>query len=220
MTEEDAFTKKRALSTNAKKLADCAYAAAAAVQEMTASGASPGDILRAVWSRLAPREAGILDESIMVDVFSPLLGFLIPMMQDGPDSDRMSRAVSHLRFSMGGNPDFSGVVAGMEAAVNRVAVSSPARMKVTIQRLFKENPSPLPDQAPAIECGVMLVGIPVTLRGALSETPEGGLRLLSPSGSVAGRLQMVEQFFSYEDVLVIAMQREIAVDAPRIIQTS
>jgi hypothetical protein len=105
------------------------------------------------------------------------------------------------------------------------SAGQPAAIRATIQRLFRENPSPLPAQAPAIECGVMLRGVPVTLMGSLSETPEGGLRLLSPDPSQerpirpGTPMKMVEQFFDYEDVMVVAVRRQVTMDAPRIIQS-
>jgi hypothetical protein len=121
----------------------------------------------------------------------------------------------------------------MESAIDRFSagasvpagVPSPPPSWATIQRLFKESPSPLPDQAPAIECGVMLRGVPITLTGSLSETPEGGLRLLSPDPAQerpirpGTPLKMIEQFFDYEDVMVVAVRRAVTMDAPRIIQS-
>lgn len=90
----------------------------------------------------------------------------------------------------------------------------------TIQRLFRENPSPLPDQAPAIECAVLFHG-GASIQGSLSETPDGGLRMLSPNPDpgarpARGKVAMVEQFFGYEDVVMVGVRREVEVVAPKI----
>ena len=83
-----------------------------------------------------------------------------------------------------------------------------------IRRLLAEAPAPIPGQTPAIECGVMFAG-GGALEGVLSETPYGGLRMMSPNrdqqaGRTArGDVPMVEQFFSYDDVIVVAIRRTI-----------
>jgi hypothetical protein len=53
------------------------------------------------------------------------------------------------------------------------------------------------------------------LYGALSETPEGGLRMLSPHS--AGLL--MEQFFDYDSVIVVAVQRAVTADGSRIVSS-
>jgi len=90
--------------------------------------------------------------------------------------------------------------------------------ETAIRRALAASTSPIPDQAPAIECAVVLRGMSSTIVGALSETPEGGLRLLSPivdDGSYPrrGEIPMVEQFFDYGDVLVFAVRRSVKIDA-------
>lgn len=90
----------------------------------------------------------------------------------------------------------------------------------TIQRLFREHPSPLPDQAPAIECAVLFHG-GASIQGSLSETSDGGLRMLSPNPDPSarparGKVAMVEQFFDYSDIVMVAVRREIEVVMPKI----
>lgn len=101
-----------------------------------------------------------------------------------------------------------------------------------IERLLTEaTPHPqgtqVPGMTPAIECAVVLRGYPTPIHGALSTTPEGGLRLLSPTGAPpasarqgpdAGvkRMLFVEQFFAYEDILVVGLMREMQLTAPLI----
>jgi hypothetical protein len=104
------------------------------------------------------------------------------------------------------------------------------RMRATIARLFAEAPrmtlpdgTPDPSQAPALECYVLLRGCPAAIQGIVSTTPEGGLRMMTPS-EVADKdapppahpraprptkMVMIEQFFDYEDVITIAVQREV-----------
>lgn len=73
--------------------------------------------------------------------------------------------------------------------------------------------SPLPDQAPAIECLVILRGMSTAMAGALSIAPGGGLRMLSPTGDAAhGKIPMVEQFFDWEDVLCFGVRREVTIE--------
>jgi hypothetical protein len=226
-TETDEFTKRRAIANHSVELVEHAYAAAATIQEMRQHGLSTEAVLREVAGKLRPREAGILHEDMLVDVLSPLLSLLISMLVDDgtSEAERMKRAFSGIHAHA--DPDFVGTLAKMDSAIDRVASSPPARMKVTIKRLFSDNPSPLPDQAPALECWVTLAGIPMSLQGALSETPEGGLRLMSVMTDhggnkvmQGGKYQMIEQFFCYEDVTSIAVRREVSVTGPRIIQSS
>ncbi len=117
-------------------------------------------------------------------------------------------------------------MAKVESAMDRVGNSPGARMRDTIKRMFLEAPSPLPDQAPAIECSILLTGVPIALTGSLSETPMGGLRLLSPDpdshghGKARDTYPMIEQFFSYDDVVVVAVRRVVTVEAPRVVRSS
>lgn len=96
------------------------------------------------------------------------------------------------------------------------------QLRPTIERLFAENPSPLgDDQAPAIMCAIALHGFPAPIQGALSQTAEGGLRLMAPAEPNArsrdGSVTMIEHFFDYRDVIMIAVRREVAMQEPKII---
>lgn len=99
-------------------------------------------------------------------------------------------------------------------------------MKQLIGRLFKECQSPLPDQAPAIECAVTLTGGVITMRGSLSITPEGMLRMLRPdhdssqNARAMSKAQLLEHFFDYSDVMMITMLRTVTLEpASRIVTT-
>ena len=75
--------------------------------------------------------------------------------------------------------------------------------------------SPLPDQAPAVECAVILRGMGSALVGSLSIAPGGGLRMLSAidgAGPIVGKIPMVEQFFDWDDVLCFGVRREVTVE--------
>lgn len=231
MSTEDEFTRKLAIANHAKGITNSAYAAATHIGALIRSGMTVRDVLRVTWRGLAPREADRLPEDVL-DAFAPLLELLVPMMSDGPEPERMIRAISGMRATIGGgnDPEFTGVLDAMEKAAHRIGVDpppSPSRsVEALIRRLLKEATSPLPDQAPAIQGGVVLFGVPMMFEGALSETPDGGLRLLSPVPNQpppprrGGRVEMIEQFFGYDDVVVFAVRRQVNIEAPRIIQTS
>ncbi len=89
------------------------------------------------------------------------------------------------------------------------------RMYSLIQRLMSEAPATMPDQTPAIEALVMFHN-GHTVRGALSITPEGLLRLLSPGNDTEGRPLLAEQFFDYDAVMVVVVPREITT-TPRVV---
>lgn len=88
-----------------------------------------------------------------------------------------------------------------------------------IQRLFREHPSPLPDQAPAIECAVMFHS-GASVQGALSEATGGGLRMLTNPDpnqrAQRGKLRMIETYFDYSDIVSVGIQREVEIVAPKI----
>jgi hypothetical protein len=99
-------------------------------------------------------------------------------------------------------------------------------VEASLRRALAEATSPLPDQTPAIECAVMFFG-GASIMGVLSETPEGGLRMLSPNpdpnarrACAAGEVAMTEQFFGYDDVLMFGVTRIISMQAPRIVTAS
>ena len=90
-------------------------------------------------------------------------------------------------------------------------------MERVIGRLFAEAPK-LEDasgkaaarQALALPQAMVVLKCGMSLQGAMSTTPEGTLRVMTPSkdGDTA-RPIMVEQFFDYSDVSMIAVPREM-----------
>ncbi len=82
------------------------------------------------------------------------------------------------------------------------------------------------DAAPgnAIECAVVLVGMPTPIQGSLAKADNGLLRLLTPapprprSKHVDSEVDMVEQFFDPASVVCVAVVRTVIIsEAPRIV---
>jgi len=90
------------------------------------------------------------------------------------------------------------------------------RMRQVIDRLFAEAPKldgggkADPAQAPAIEVHILLrSGAPIQFSGVLSTTPEGTLRLMTPTKNGDGKPCMIEQFLDYADVTSVAVVRDV-----------
>lgn len=100
-------------------------------------------------------------------------------------------------------------------------------MYAVLLRLWREAPKMKdpsgredPSQAPAVVCHVMLKGSVSPLYGALSQTTEGPLRMLTRA-QVQGedgraRAALIESFFDVDDVVSISIERELAVEQSRI----
>lgn len=84
--------------------------------------------------------------------------------------------------------------------------------KAALRHLFEEVQAEGAgdDQAPALTCAIVIRGMPNAISGSLSTTPWGGLRMLSRNGQDPG---LVEQYFDYEDVMVVALLREVTATA-------
>jgi hypothetical protein len=83
----------------------------------------------------------------------------------------------------------------------------------TIKRLLTEAGGS-DGNTPAIECAVVLHGYPYPISGALSESQDGGVRLMAPD---AGASTMIEHFFGYEDIVAVVVRRPISVETARIV---
>jgi hypothetical protein len=83
----------------------------------------------------------------------------------------------------------------------------PMGIKRQILRLLSEAPTP-EGQTPALECAIMLP-CGQTIVGSLSITPDDVLRMMSPAADGKGNPGLIEQFFEYSQVAVIAIQRSI-----------
>jgi len=96
-------------------------------------------------------------------------------------------------------------------------------MRRLIDRLFRDEAqvltdaagNPVPNQTPAIECMVLFQS-GGAIRGALSRTPEGMLRMLSP-GQEGNQQVLVEQFFDYDAIAAVSLIRRINATPGRII---
>lgn len=102
----------------------------------------------------------------------------------------------------------------MTATIYELEHDHDRRMKAVIDRLLAEAPR-LDGDTPALECHIILRGAGA-IHGALSTTPEGTLRMLSPTHvpDPAGRQGamktiLAEQFFCYGDVVSLAIERPI-----------
>ncbi len=139
-------------------------------------------------------------------------------MAIGADSSYMTREIMSRTEQFPGATDMMEQVAASMLTAHGmneepVCDGSHRALTATIKRLFAEAPAHLPGQAPAIECGVMFVGGAQFL-GVLSETPEGGLRMLTQARDQGGVVVMAEQFFDYGDVMVIMIKREVKLESP------
>lgn len=100
-------------------------------------------------------------------------------------------------------------------AVAEAVIHETNAMRRLIDRLLADAPQlldgrgePVAGQAPALECLVMFAS-GQAVRGALSRTPEGTLRMLSV-GQEGDKPVLVEQFFEYEAALSIALMRAVS----------
>jgi hypothetical protein len=116
-----------------------------------------------------------------------------PLTALGPLFAQLS---SHYAASAGSVP---GAKTSMERLIDRMLAEAP--------KLTDANGDVVPNQAPAIDCMVM-VSTGLTCRGSLSKTPEGTYRMMSP-GTEEGRPVMVEQFFSTASVVAFTLIRPI-----------
>lgn len=103
------------------------------------------------------------------------------------------------------------------------AALTPYPMDELLDRLFAEapkmtNPDGTPDetQAPAVQCHVLLRGAVQPLFGAMSTTPEGLLRMLTPA-TIGKREVLAESFFSIGDIVSIMVEREVKGEQSRIV---
>lgn len=88
-------------------------------------------------------------------------------------------------------------------------------MKTLINRLLQEAtslessiPATIRDASLFLECQVVLKG-GYAMAGVLTTTPEDTLRLLAPGKKAGGGEVMIDHYFDYDDVLTIAIGREI-----------
>lgn len=223
-TTTDDVTKMRKRAQQFTSLVDMAYNTARILSEMKADGVSYEDVVTAVWSKLLPPHRDILPEAMLLEATYPAITVLCAFMEgEGTTEDRMKRVFGAAREA--GDGAYDGVLSRLERMVDATAIQPANRMRTVIRRALAEAKSPLPDQTPAIECGITLVGGSLSFMGSLSETPDGGLRLLAPvpghaaPGRTGAPVPMMEHFFHYHDVAVFSLMRSVTVEtsSPRII---
>jgi hypothetical protein len=137
---------------------------------------------------------------------------------DASDEELLEGGVKH---SMSQRPrDIVTIPGGIDCdstpymVANMVDTFAAARMKLVIDRLLAEAPKletpgkgPDADQVPAVQAHVV-TRAGAAMFGALSKTPEGGLRLMAPN-KANGKDVLVEHFFDYGDVVEVAIMREM-----------
>lgn len=219
MTESDIDREKRHRN-NAKSIVDSIYAIALDYEQLRAER-DLSWITDALWKELLVDDQRFLTESMFKSAVPRLLEGLERLYAPGgvqTAPERLATILSDAIGMHGHDPSFAtGIMAGFRNEIDAIA-RRPPRVRTApdmIRRLLAEAKSPLPDQAPAIQCLLVLRGMASAIEGSLSETPEGGLRLLSPTGEKGAALNtilMVEQFFDYHDVLMVAARVDVKLD--------
>lgn len=85
--------------------------------------------------------------------------------------------------------------------------SAPLHGNALAQTIWESIPGNLP-RPMLLECQIVLKG-GYAMAGVLTTTPEDTLRLLAPGKKAGGGEVMVDHYFDYDDVLTIAIGREI-----------
>lgn len=117
------------------------------------------------------------------------------------------------------------VIEATVAAIRERRMNEEEPMRALIARLFAEAPKmtdaggkPVADQSPALECFVVLRFTGAPLKGILSVTPEGTLKLLQATAvkeidpntrREIVRDALFEHFFEYEDVVMVVVERPV-----------
>jgi hypothetical protein len=154
------------------------------------------------------------------------------------------KIVTGIALGQGRPVDFATMVADLASAGGDDEEEAPhpedfvntVRMAAVIDRLFAEAPklehadgTTDETQAPALQCHIMLRGIPRDLYGALSRTPEGTLRMLTMAMRQDPKQLnpltrkplevpiLCEQFFDVADVVSIMVEREVTGETSSII---
>lgn len=240
---DDELATRRIISDHAQSLWSAAEQFVKVVGQMKELGMSYEDIGDALWTRLpAATAVAFPQEQVAVSfgIVAESIAASTTNVGGETDDERLKRQRSAWMDTFGQMPELRGVASSMSAMMDRFGTRSaaaswnaklleqeaaagfantaavwppPGRAERLIKGLLAASKK-TPGQTPAIECAVMLRGMPQAMQGALSETPEGGLRMLSPSPGV-----LVEQFFDYADVLVVAVQRAVTLDGPSIIRS-
>jgi hypothetical protein len=94
-------------------------------------------------------------------------------------------------------------------------MSDNPRMQNTIDKLFYTNGTEDADGQVLLECVVLIRGGSQAMQGVLSRQPDGILKMLSKLGESKNGIDRVdhfiEQFFEWEDVVLIGVVRDVTV---------
>lgn len=235
MTEAtDDIAKRRRVLQLTEELADLMGDVGERVRELKADlYVATNDIVDLTFESLPPK----VRDAIHGVPFAANIDLLY-MMLTGPKvadvAGRGSALEEWIHEHGAGMPEMGDVLSSLGDAARSMA-SNPnlhrPKMEVLIERLFAEAPKlegsdgkPVEGQAPALQCHIMLRP-GHTLQGALSITKEGMLRMLTPTEipdpqTRRTKTVLAEQFFDYDDVVAIVLERDVKMSTGSRIHTS
>lgn len=223
---ENELAKRRRVHQLADDIVDLCRDAVERIDEYAQMGVPPQDWWPLVLERVkTPRIRSMLDGNGSIATTLALL----PVLTRG-NAEEMKAALPMMQADLteqvsGAHPDLMGPI--MQGLFGNMMMMPPrmepaewnSGMRKLIDRLLAEAPARTSSdgtpQTPAIEAHVTLRSTGMACMGALSKTPEGMLRLLQPNKvdtderGNGGRDVLVEHFFAYDDVVDIALIREI-----------
>jgi hypothetical protein len=212
MTDTESSSVEFDIRRRAAQLVKIGYEAADHLDQLQNLGAHFDRVAEIAWGHLAPAQRGTVSEERFGDTMFALL-FTLRSLFGVTSVDEQHRAMNMMAV----DPTWGPVAQRMHSLIDQQQNVQVPRMEAMIKRLFAEHPSPLPDQAPALECAVQLQQGP-PLQGALSVTPEGGLRMLvGPVQHPQDGPGMIEHFFDFRDVVTIAIFRKASIAGSRLI---
>ncbi len=223
MTDID---KARTIKTASLNLSAALYAAARNVRELLTAGKSTAEVGRIIIESLEPEHADrIPDPSMLAALLDLGRMFFAPKHEQA----ELFKAYS-AKVQAGMDPDlhamFAPTLGKMDAYVDKLGDNHDRSelMRRQIDKLFEDaaaqRPPSAAEQAPALECAVVLTGYPVPCRGVLSKTADGMLRMMYPLDPTNPGKGLMEQFFHHRDVLSIGVVRAISAEPSSRIHTS
>lgn len=202
---EHELRRRRAVMEFAELAAQATTHLITALRSLGEAGVSVDEIVALVFANLPPREADLLEcqKPLIPAVYEALFTSNGQMLQDHGDSILGALSISTRVMS----------------AVRSAADGKASPMGKVIGRLFEEAPKleggdgkPIEGQAPAIPEVAVMLRNGHQVQGAMSMTPEGAFRVMSPAMMDKKRV-MVETFFESADVEAIAVVRQIEMSA-------
>lgn len=231
-TEPNDLAKRRRVHQLTAEMADLLKAGAERYVELHDIGVDTRDIVKLIGAELptAANELVAQNESLAFSMDAAYLSLTMPTPKTDDERREQSKRMAALMgkyydSGMDTAPAFFSQATELIERKSRDPQLGWTPMRRLIERLFAEAPklndasgSPVEGQAPALECSIVLRTLPMQLTGSLSRTPEGILRLLSPTEiqdpqTKRQKMVLAEQFFELEDVVTIVLQRDISMSA-------